>query len=193
MGTKSRRTKSINDLFNELKERDRQERLTSGLFPSELHGILGQYQSGSLVPINTISQRQVANQCKNKQRKGDDPKSEDKDNITGGTSGAHVEDTTTNKNTTAPSGGDSLGAHVSETSQATSRPSRTVEEILKTHPIDDTFWDKTKSADVSVDTVNSEKQMGGSHITEFNTYKDEQSVLSDLLSQEDQDFDNRHN
>jgi len=36
-------------------------------------------------------------------RKGDDPKSEDKDNNTGGTAGAHVEDTTINENTTAPS------------------------------------------------------------------------------------------
>ena len=58
------------------------------------------------------------NQHKNKQRKGDDPKSEDKDNITGDTAGTHVEDTTTNEDTTTPSGGASLGAHVSETSQA---------------------------------------------------------------------------
>ena len=32
--------------------------------------------------------------------KGDDPKPEDKDSITGGTTGSHVEDTTTNENTT---------------------------------------------------------------------------------------------
>ena len=79
------------------------------------------------------------NHRKNKQRKGDDPKSEDKDNTTSDTTGAHVKDTTTNKETTAPSGGASLGAHVSETSQATSRPLYTVEEILGAHPIDDTF------------------------------------------------------
>ena len=57
-----------------------------------------------------------ANQCgrnKGNKRIEDDPKSEDKDNITGGTAGAHVEDTTTNKDTTAPSGGASLGTHVS--------------------------------------------------------------------------------
>ena len=41
---------------------------------------------------------------------------------------AHIKDTTTNKDTTAPSRGASLGAHVSETSQATS-PSHTVEKI----------------------------------------------------------------
>ena len=52
---------------------------------------------------------------KGNKRKGGDPKSEDKDSITGGTAGAHVADTTTNEDTTIPSGGASLGAHVSET------------------------------------------------------------------------------
>ena len=108
---------------------------------------------------------------KGNKRKGDDPKSEDKDSITGGTAGAQVENTTTNKNTTAPSGGASLGAHVSETSQAISRPSRTVEEVLGVHPIVDNFWDNTNPADMSFDTVNSEEQVAGSHITEFNTHK----------------------
>ena len=46
----------------------------------------------------------LGNQRKNKQRKGDDPKFEDKDNNTGDTAGAHIEDTTTNKVTTPPSG-----------------------------------------------------------------------------------------
>ena len=90
------------------------------------------------------------------------------------------------------SGGASLGAHVSETSQATSHPTRTVEEILGAHPIDDTLWDNINPADVSVDTINSEKQMAGSHITEFHTLKDKQVVLEGLLSQVDQDFDNQH-
>ena len=112
------------------------------------------------------------NQRKNKQTKGDDPKSEDNDNITGGTAGAHIENITTNKDTTTPSGGDSLGAQVSKTSQATSRPLRTIEEILEADPIYDTFWDNTNPADVSVDTVDSEKQMTGSHITKFHTLED---------------------
>ena len=43
-------------------------------------------------------------------RKGDDSKSEDKDSNTGRITGAHIEDTTTNKDSTAPSGGASLGA-----------------------------------------------------------------------------------
>ena len=135
----------------------------------------------------------LGKQPKNKQRKGDDPKSEDKDNTTDGNAGAHVEDITTNEDTTTPSRGASLGAHVSESNQAISHPSRTVEEILRAHPIDDTFWDNTNPADVSVDTVNSEEQMAGSHITEFHSPEDEQIVLSDLLKQVDQNFNNQHN
>ena len=65
-------------------------------------------------------------QQKNKQRKRDVPKSGDKGNTMGGTAGAHVENTTTSKDITAPSGGASLGPHVSEISQATSRPSHAV-------------------------------------------------------------------
>ena len=34
--------------------------------------------------------------------------------------------------------------------------------------------------------------MAESHITEFHTHKDEQSIIVDLVSQEDQDFDNQH-
>ena len=61
-----------------------------------------------------------SNQWRNKQKKVDDPKSEDKDNATTGTAGAHVEVNTTNEETTAPSGEANLGAHVSEINQATS-------------------------------------------------------------------------
>ena len=51
-----------------------------------------------------------------------------------------------------------------------------VEEILGAHPIDDTFWDNTNPADVSVDTVNSEEQMAESHITEFHTPEDKEII-----------------
>ena len=127
-------------------------------------------------------------------RKGDDPKSEDKDSNTGGTAGAHVEDSTTNEDTIAPSGGASLGAHVSETNQVSSHQSRTVDEILEAHPVNDAFWDNTNPTDVSIDTVNSEEKMAESHITEFHTHthKDEQPLVEDLLSQEDQDYNNRN-
>ena len=38
----------------------------------------------------------------------------------------------------------------------------------------------------------SEEKMTGSHITKFHTHKDEQPVTTDLLSQENQDYDNEH-
>ena len=60
------------------------------------------------------------------------------------------------------------------------------------HPIDDNFWDNTNPADVSVDTVNSEEQITGSHVTEFLTHEDEQPAISDLLCQEDQKYDYQH-
>ena len=47
-----------------------------------------------------------------KKQKADDPKSEDKGNATTGTPGAHVEDNTTNEETTAPSRETNLDAHV---------------------------------------------------------------------------------
>ena len=67
-----------------------------------------------------------------KKRKGDGPKPEGKDSNAGGTAGTHVEDTTTNEDTTAPSGKASLGAHVPETNQASSRQSHIVEKITST-------------------------------------------------------------
>ena len=75
-------------------------------------------------------------------------------------------------------------------SQATSHPSRTVEKIFGAHLIDDNFWENINPADVSVDIMNSKEQMAGSHITKFHTHEDKQPVISDLLSQEDQDYDN---
>ena len=54
-----------------------------------------------------------------------DPKPEDKDNATSGTAGTYVEDSTPSEDTTAPSREASLGAHVLETSRATSPPPRT--------------------------------------------------------------------
>ena len=147
-------------------------------YPADIEAVA--WYLSTKYPNNKPANQRRSN--KGNKRKGDDPKSEDKDNIMGGTAGTHVEDTTTNENTTAPSGGASLGAHVSETSQATSRPSRTVEKIVGAHPIDDTFWDNTNPADLSVNTVISEEQMAGSHITKFHTHKDEQPVIVDLLS-----------
>ena len=76
---------------------------------------------------------------KRDKRKGDDPKSEDKDSNMGGTAGVNVENTTTTEDSIAPSGEASLGAHVSETNQVSSRPSRTGDEILGAHSVNDDF------------------------------------------------------
>ena len=67
-----------------------------------------------------------------------------------------------------------------------------VDKILGAHPVNDSFWYSTNPTDISIDTVNSEEKMTGSHITEFYTHKDEQPGIADLLSQEDQDFDIQH-
>ena len=50
-------------------------------------------------------------------KKGDNPKSEEQDSNRGVTAGAHVEDTTTTEESTAPSGGASIGAHVLEANE----------------------------------------------------------------------------
>ena len=101
---------------------------------------------------------------------GADPKSENKDNNTGGTAGAHVGNTTPPKESTAHSGGASIGAQVLETNEISSRPSRTAENILGAHLMgDDDFGDGTNPSDVSIDTTNSKEIMTGSHITEQHT------------------------
>ena len=79
-----------------------------------------------------------------------------------------------------------------ETNQATSPTTRTVEEILGAHPIDDTFWENTNPTDVSIDTVNSEEQMAGSHITKFHTPEDKEITPEDTLSEENQHSNNEH-
>ena len=65
-------------------------------------------------------------------------------------------------------------------------------QILAAYPIDDNFLENTNPTNVSIDTMNSEEQMVGSHITKFHTPEDKQLVLADLLSQVDQNFDNQH-
>ena len=86
-------------------------------------------------------------------KKGDKPKSEDKDNNIIGTVGAHVRENATTKDSNAPSNGSSIGVHVSE--EHGSRLTRSVQEILATHAIDDLIQNHTDACDVSLDTVNS--------------------------------------
>ena len=70
-------------------------------------------------------------------KKGDNSKSEDKDSTTTGTAGTHVGEVTTPQDSTAPSKGVRIGAQVSEMSQPTFCPDRSVEDLLAAHPIDD--------------------------------------------------------
>ena len=125
-------------------------------------------------------------------RKGDDLKSEDKASNTGGTACAHVEDTTTPEESTAPSGGASISAHVSEINQGSSYPIRMV-----AHPMDgDDFWGITNPGDVSLDTANSEEMMAGSHITKQLTCKyqgPDQLELLEMASKEPKLHDLSHN
>ena len=118
--------------------------------------------------------------------------SEDKNNTTIGTVGAHVEDNTTNEDTTAPSGEANLGVRISETNQTTSPTSHTVEQILGAHPTNDDFWKNTNSTDVSIDTVNSVEKLVGSYITEFHTPKDKEITPEDTLCQESEHSNNDH-
>ena len=63
--------------------------------------------------------------------KGDGPKSEQKNSDTRDTVGVHVGDTTTTEESTAPSGGASIDAHISETNVQSSCPSRTMVNSLR--------------------------------------------------------------
>ena len=76
------------------------------------------------IPTRTLSSKKGDRSGK----KGDDLKSKDKDSNTGSTTGAYVGDTTPEESTT-PNGGASIGAHVLETNEQLSCPSRTVEEF----------------------------------------------------------------
>ena len=117
---------------------------------------------------NLVNQHNSKKEDKNK---GGDSKYEDKDSTTVDTVGAHVGDTTITAEFTAPSGGASIPAHILETNVQSSRPSRTMEEILGAYLMNnDDFWGGTNPSDVSIDTTNSEEMMTGSHITELHTY-----------------------
>ena len=59
-------------------------------------------------------------------KQSDEPKSEDKDNNITGTAGAHVGETTTPKDSNAPSNGSSIGAYVSEVEDHGARPTQSV-------------------------------------------------------------------
>ena len=102
-------------------------------------------------------------------KKGEDSKPEDSDTTTSSTAGAHIEGTTP-QDSTAPSEGASIGAHVSGIAQPIFRPTRSVKELLAAHPVNDAIWSRSNPRDVSIDTANSAEIIAGSHITEGLTY-----------------------
>ena len=134
---------------------------------------------------------------KRDKRKGNDSKSEDKDNNMGGTTGAHVEDTTTTEESTAPNKRASIGAHFLKKNQESSRPSRIVDEILGTHSMDgDEFLGNTNLGDMSIYTTNNKEMMTGSHITQQLTCKYQGPNRPELLgavSKEPKTHDLSHN
>ena len=137
-------------------------------YPPNIKAI-ARYLSTQYSNNNLFNQRNGKEGDKNK---GDDPKSNGKDSNTSDTADAQVGDTTITEESTAPSRGASIGAHVLETNVQFSCPSRTVEEILGAHPMSDIdFWGGTNPGDVSIDTTDSEEMMTGSQITESHTHK----------------------
>ena len=145
-----------------------QENMT--VYPTTIKG-MARYLSTQYPNKNSANQRNGKKGDRNG-KKGDDSKSKDKDNNTTGTAGTHVGDTTPSEESTAPSGGASVDAHVSEAYKQSSRQSRTAEEISGANPMsDDDFWGGTNPGDVSIDTANSKEMMTGSHITEYYTHE----------------------
>ena len=95
-------------------------------------------------------------------------KSEDKYNSNTGTTGAHVGETTTLQDSSTPSSGLSIGAHVCDVTKPDVWPVQYVQDILAAHPIGDPIWSHTNACDISIDTVNSAEALAGNHIIQHN-------------------------
>ena len=143
---------------------------------------MARYLSTQYPNKNSIHQHRGKKEDRNG-KKGDRPKSEDKDNNTTGTAGAHIGDTTTPEDSILSSGGASIGAHVLEATGQSSRLTRSVKDILGAHPLGgDEVFGGTNPSDVSIDTANSKEVMAGSHITEQHRFKFRGSVQPELLN-----------
>ena len=92
---------------------------------------MARYMSIKYPGKNSVHQRKGKQGDKNR-KKGDDPKSKDKDNNVAGVAGAHVRDDTIPEDSTARS---SIGAHVSEATKLPSRPTRFVDNRLGNIPL----------------------------------------------------------
>ena len=86
-----------------------------------------------------------------------------------------------------------IGSNVLEKNEQSSRPSRTAEEILGAHLMNnDNFWKGNKLSDISIDTANKKEMMTGSHTTEHHTHKYLSPVppeLSNVVSNKPQTYD----
>ena len=60
----------------------------------------------------------------------------------------------------------SIGTHVSDVTKPVVQPTRSVQDILAAHPVNNPIWDHTDACDISFDTVNSTEALAGSHIVE---------------------------
>ena len=147
---------------------------------------MARYMSMQYPNKNPGHQRNCRKGDRNK-KKGDDPKYVDKDINATGTTGAHIEDITTPEDSTTPSGGSSIGAHVSEVTEQLFWPTQFVEDMLGVHSIGDAIWGGTNPCDVSVDTANSTEIMADSHIIEEQTFifcRSDQDELLNMTSDE---------
>ena len=88
-------------------------------------------------------------------KKGDKTKLEHKNDSNTGTVGAHVGETATPQDSSTPSDGYSIGAHVSDVTKPVVLPARSIQDILAAHPIGDPIWSHTDACDISIDTVKS--------------------------------------
>ena len=72
------------------------------------------------------------------------------------------------QDSSTPSNGSSIGAHVSNVTEADVWLAQSVQDIMAAHPIDDPIWSYTDACDVSIDTVNSAETLAGGHIIRHN-------------------------
>ena len=99
-------------------------------------------------------------------KKGDEAKLEDKDNNNTCNTGAHVGETTTPQDSSTPSNGLSIGAHVYDVTKPDVWPAQSIQDILAAHPIDDSIWSHPNVCDISINTVNSTEALAGIHTGE---------------------------
>ena len=104
-----------------------------------------------------------------------------KGGTTMGTAGAHIGEVTTPQDSTASSDESSIGAHVSEIVELAFCPTRSVEELLVAHPVDDAIWSHTNPRYMSIDTANIAEVIVGIHIMEGSTYTFQRSDPYRLL------------